>query len=158
MGRRRTPCSDQWSLVLLDELCGGICHKKGGTLSEMSISDVCLLVFGSQGPSLVPRETEAGGMARWLGAFSFYAVQWGSPLTEWVSVSVAGCGGRRLALRFSKSHPVFRSGCLTLQDSRGRQNCPEGMFLGECWVCGKGRRPAAGAVTQGWMGAGRRRC
>ena len=41
----------------------------------MSISDVCLLVFGSQGPSLVPRETEAGGMARWLGAFSFYAVQ-----------------------------------------------------------------------------------
>lgn len=62
---------------------------------------------------------------------------------------VAGCGGRRLALRFSKSHPVFRSGCLTLQDSRGWQNCPEGMSPGRmlgvwegktasCWGCDSG--------------------
>ena len=41
----------------------------------MSISEVCLLVFGSQGPSLVPRDAEAEGMARWLGGFLGGAVR-----------------------------------------------------------------------------------
>ena len=105
-------------------------------------------VFGSQGPSLVPRETEAEGMARWLGGFLCGAVRL-SPLTEWVSVSTVGCGGRRLVLRFSEPHLVFRSGCFALQDSRSWQNCPEGMSPGRvlgvwerktasCWGCDSG--------------------
>ena len=105
-------------------------------------------VFGSQGPSLVHRETEAEGMARWLGGFLCGAVRL-SPLTEWVSVSTVGCGGRRLVLRFSEAHLIFRSGCFALQDSRSWQNCPEGMSPGRvlgvwerktasCWGCDSG--------------------
>ena len=41
-------------------------------------------VFGSQGPSLVPRETEAEGMARWLGGFLCGAVRLSS---DWVGFS-----------------------------------------------------------------------
>lgn len=76
MGRRRTPCCDQWSLVRLDELCGGICHKKGGTLSEMSISDVCLLeCLALRGLAWYPERLKQEEWRDGYGAFSFYAVQ-----------------------------------------------------------------------------------